>query len=529
MDINSIELICQLTAKYKLLDWIDPKKLTWKGLSQNPHPAAMEMIEENLDKADWWHLSSNPSAEYIIRRNLDKVDWYQASENKAIIDLLINRINNNEDIDWQSFITLPGAYEIIKKDFMNTKNINGFYSNPAMIKSIEYLVENDIHNVDWYQLCLNPAALELLDKYQDQINYRAYIHNSAVIADEKLFDKVINKLIIDREINEFDWIHLSTVLPKSLLYKYINDIYMNEASSNPHAIDLLKEIYNCNEKICWDGLSSNPAIFRDASNELKYKLLPILSIKYESKYKLLEWIDPKNLEWDGLCRNTHPAAMKIIEENLDELDYVDWVVLSRNPSAEHILRGNLDKIYWPSASENPAILDLLLERLDLLDWQVFAGQTKAYDVLKNELSFIKKFYYFYSNPSMMKFIEKMIEENVNSVDWGGISANPAALELLNKYPDRIKYDHYSRNLTVINNEELMDKLIEEHYEDIDWHYVSGRLPKKLIRKYERELVLWETWGNPNAIKILKKYRDDEINWSYLSANPAIFYEVKDKK
>lgn len=58
MDPNSIDLICSYTPKYKLHDWIDPAKLDWKGLCQNPHPAAIKIIEEYLDKD-----------------NSDKFDW----------------------------------------------------------------------------------------------------------------------------------------------------------------------------------------------------------------------------------------------------------------------------------------------------------------------------------------------------------------------------------------------------------------------------------------------------------------------
>ena len=47
------------TPKYKLLDWIDEKKLDWSFLSKNP--AAIDLLKDNQDKINWSVLSSNPA------------------------------------------------------------------------------------------------------------------------------------------------------------------------------------------------------------------------------------------------------------------------------------------------------------------------------------------------------------------------------------------------------------------------------------------------------------------------------------
>ena len=48
------------------------------------------------------------------------------------------------------------------------------------------------------------------------------------------------------------------------------------------------------------------------------------------------------------------------------IDKIDWMHLSRNPAAIHLLEANQDKIYWYSLSRNPAIFqydyDALRER-----------------------------------------------------------------------------------------------------------------------------------------------------------------------
>jgi hypothetical protein len=53
--------------------------------------------------------------------------------------------------------------------------------------------------------------------------------------------------------------------------------------------------------------------------------------------KLKEWVQ---INWVGLSSN--PNAIHMIENNLDK---VDWETLSMNPNAIHILENNLDKVW----------------------------------------------------------------------------------------------------------------------------------------------------------------------------------------
>jgi hypothetical protein len=48
-------------------------KVDWRHLSRNPN--AIHMIEQNMDKVDWDYLSFNPNAIHLLEQNLDKVDW----------------------------------------------------------------------------------------------------------------------------------------------------------------------------------------------------------------------------------------------------------------------------------------------------------------------------------------------------------------------------------------------------------------------------------------------------------------------
>ena len=63
-----------------------PENISWHWLSKNPNPAAIELLEANTDKIDWLYLSSNPAAMDLLKANREKINWLPLSENPAIFD-----------------------------------------------------------------------------------------------------------------------------------------------------------------------------------------------------------------------------------------------------------------------------------------------------------------------------------------------------------------------------------------------------------------------------------------------------------
>jgi hypothetical protein len=55
----------------KLLNWIDKNKLHCEYLSQNTN--AINYIEQNPDKINWYWLSFNPNAIHYLEQNIDKL------------------------------------------------------------------------------------------------------------------------------------------------------------------------------------------------------------------------------------------------------------------------------------------------------------------------------------------------------------------------------------------------------------------------------------------------------------------------
>jgi hypothetical protein len=56
-------------------------------------------------------------------------------------------------------------------------------------------------------------------------------------------------------------------------------------------------------------------------------------------FKLRDWVQSDKINWVGLSEN--PNAIHLLEQNLDK---INWVALSENPNAIHLLEQNLDKI-----------------------------------------------------------------------------------------------------------------------------------------------------------------------------------------
>ena len=70
----------------------------WDILSENPY--AIHLLEQNLDKIDWFGLSENPGAIHLLEQNLlhsDKIDWFGLSKNSNALPILEK---NLDKIKW---------------------------------------------------------------------------------------------------------------------------------------------------------------------------------------------------------------------------------------------------------------------------------------------------------------------------------------------------------------------------------------------------------------------------------------------
>jgi hypothetical protein len=157
-NINSLQIISILPTIY------------WKKLSLNP--AAIRLIEQNLDKADWSRLSKNSAAIPLLEKHFDNIDWTMLSENPNADKLLVSNMN-----------------------YVNMYHLCLY--NPNVVNIVNIMLEKDpevIHSVCWYSLSMNSNAVPLLEKYPEKINWGVIVRNRNAFHLLKKYNHLINDL-----------------------------------------------------------------------------------------------------------------------------------------------------------------------------------------------------------------------------------------------------------------------------------------------------------------------------------------------
>lgn len=360
---------------YKLRKGIERSKLNLKGLIDNPHPGTSKILAENLDQLDiddfYEMLQYSKFIELIITR-LSILSSHYLSKNPDAIHILIK---NPELIDWAMLSTNPSskALEIIEENIINecigtTKQLDvkcsrtysnypAFWrllatnTNPKAVEIIEkyYYKINPLdfgseEVIDfWSDLCRNPNAIHLIEKYPDYIDWETILENpNAVPIIEKNLDKIHND----------DWIILSGNQNAVHIFEkpeYLNKLYdWSYLSKNPKAMHI---IVNNWDKVDWITFSQNPSAIN-----------MIIQLLQEQK-------------------DYHTKNMKNIEMKQKIGDYTSYLYV--NDEKNHNIYRSLYKYYdyfykidYPSLSKNPAIFELdyqgLKERCDIYRKELIA-------------------------------------------------------------------------------------------------------------------------------------------------------------
>ena len=75
-------------------------------------------------------------------------------------------------------------------------------------------------------------------------------------------------------------------------------------------------------------------------------------LEYAPFHELKSWIKLDKTNWNYLLQKI-PVIRHLFGKK------IDWIMLSANPSAIHLLEKNPDKISWSCLSRNPAAIHLL--------------------------------------------------------------------------------------------------------------------------------------------------------------------------
>jgi len=229
---------------------------------------------------------------------------------------------------------------------------------------------------------------------------------------------------------------------------------------------------------------------------------------YCSPYKLLDWIDIDKLDWVELSRN--PNAIHLLEQNPDK---ICWKHLSRNPNAVFLLEQNQDKIDWAMLSRNPHALSILEINKARINWAGFLEGDRIKSIAgAHAISFLEQ-------QANRGFFFPWL--------WGSLSHNPNAIHLLEQNQKKINWWNLSMNTNAVH-------LLEQNQDKIDWNYLCGNKNPRAIHLIEKNLdqlnptydgdQAHQDWSygisrNPSAIHLIEKNLD-KIEWRNVSVNPS---------
>jgi hypothetical protein len=366
---------------YKLLDWIDIKKLNWNGLSRNPN--AIDLIKNNLDKVKLLWLLTNPNLINII--NL--IDT-------TLLEKCLKRFSNSGSN------RLFKNIDVVKmlKNYPDCKAIDwsSLSLNPDTIQFQNYL---DDFEIDWNCLSLNicDEAIEILKQNPDKINWRLLSYNSN--------DKAVE--LLKQNPDKIVWDNLSH-------------------NKNSKAIEILKQKP---DKIVWDNLSQNPNI--EAIKILKENLKKInwrnLAINSNPEAIKLLKTNKTKLVCDDLAINITDEAIDLLIENIDDLTDIGWNMLVNNSNSKAIqlLKNNLNKIYTIyyrnlSYNKNPDMMELLKENQHLIYWNELSDNPNIfkldYEQMKKNFELLsKEIIEAACNPE--RIVRYMKQYNISFENW----------------------------------------------------------------------------------------------------------------
>ena len=313
---------------YKFKSWIQLDKCDKTFFPFIQKPNLIEKYIPFMDNENIELLSANPAAiPYLtLKENQNKIYWFMFVRNPDAMEY-IKKYKHIVDFDWNEVIEIlnnpnPEAFTIIESQFDKMNENGGMKQiryrsfvdeDNGEMNSVRYFYEIDdeedsemddeedsemddeeyseIYNVYddvpvfWNWISSNPAAVPLLKKYPNCIDWRTFSSNKNSIAVKML----------EENLGKINWSNLS---------------------ANPNAIDILLQHP---EKIDWRTFSCN-------RNPIAVKMLEE---------------NPDKIDWGNLTRNS--SAIHLLEANPDK---VSWATILLNKNIYEydydIMKKNMD-------------------------------------------------------------------------------------------------------------------------------------------------------------------------------------------
>ena len=302
-------------------------------------------------------------------------------------------------------------------------------------------------------------------------------------------------------------------------------------------IEKLKKI--CKKiHILKENINSSPESIK---NKMKAYKMSILDLPKDSRSQILmvfgslfpkirDWIlNNKRFHINGLSESNNQNAIDYLTDNPDQ---IHWTFLSKNPKAIKLLEKKIkdenklterelidlpakNKISWQNLSENPKakkLLEAKFEKEKLLD-----NNDLAQGIRTNRFLYLN-WGGLSANPCAIDLLKKII----GKIDWRqlSINPNPEAVELLGLPENRNRVAWRAPRAESVNNSPVNLLDLPDDQNDIEWRklsrFANNEQHMELLRKraeYEDTLT---------DAEYMSLGYTQKISWDYLTANPSIF-------
>lgn len=341
-----------MTISYKLRDSLKNEDINYKTLSLNPHDNAIEILKDNLDKADMNLLCDNSNPEVWNLIDINKIKSYYLWK--------LGYVKNITDEYADNFIKF-----IIKHNTILKKSIWSYLCESKNDKILNY-VSNNIDKLDndcWSYLCQNSSdkAIEIILKKLHISSISYYL--------EKLIENKNNKIL--SFISEHLFIKDKDMCFRNyktyLSYTYIKDSYLEILckKENTDILTFVDKYINTIKNECWFGECFNKKCILSLCQNKHDKAIEILS-------KNIDKLSSKC--WNYLCQNQNDKAVEFVLSNQDKLNKYSlrYICLNPNDKAIEMIINNKDKldfVCWRNLCKNSnnKVIDMIINNQDKLD------------------------------------------------------------------------------------------------------------------------------------------------------------------
>lgn len=197
---------------------------------------------------------------------------------------------------------------------------------------------------------------------------------------------------------------------------------------------------------------------------------------------LFENVNDDIIDFHGFGRNSNPRCKLIIEKWADVFFHVS--------SGSHIQKLSKSPHEW--------VMEFLEAHPEYICWHTLCENSSAGAI-------------------------RILNKNIDSINWAPLSANPGAIDILKNYKHKINYNKLCKNPNS-NAIKLIENMLIENPKRINIHTLSINHNAIHILEKHLDKVDWTNLSkNPNAMNILLQH-PDKINFEALCCNPnAIEY------